>query len=264
MKDLFGHDIVDNTRPKKRTRSEIFNDYDGFLDKFKKKKTTDDCYTPEKVYDAVLSFVRESADIDGLEIVRPFYPGGDYENFNYPDRCVVVDNPPFSIISRIARFYMSRGIRFFLFAPHLTLFSTKNIEWTCIVCGAGITYENGAVVNTSFISNLFGDVRIMTAPRLRKLITLANKATKEKINKLRYPVHVVSSALLGKIAPFVDFMVSSSECIQIRKLDNQKDSAIFGGGFLISERAAAERAAAEQVTEFKLSEREKEIISRLK
>ena len=28
-----------------------FEDYDGFINKFKPKKTTDDCYTPEPVYD---------------------------------------------------------------------------------------------------------------------------------------------------------------------------------------------------------------------
>ncbi len=29
-------------------------DYDGFVEKFKPKKTTDDCYTPPEVYDVVL------------------------------------------------------------------------------------------------------------------------------------------------------------------------------------------------------------------
>lgn len=27
-----------------------FNEYEGFVDKFKPKKTTDDCYTPPAVY----------------------------------------------------------------------------------------------------------------------------------------------------------------------------------------------------------------------
>lgn len=34
-----------------------FNDYDGFVDKFKLKKTTDDCNTPPEVYDVVLQHV---------------------------------------------------------------------------------------------------------------------------------------------------------------------------------------------------------------
>ena len=80
---------------------EIFNDYDGFVEKFKPKKTTDDCYTPPAVYDAVLQYVREKYNIDDdVPIVRPFYPGGDYENYDYPEGCVVVDNPPFSIFAK--------------------------------------------------------------------------------------------------------------------------------------------------------------------
>ena len=100
---------------------EKFNNYDGFVEKFKPKKTTDDCYTPPEVYDVVLKHVRETYNIaDDVPIVRPFYPGGDYENYDYPEGCVVVDNPPFSIFAKILDFYQARGIRFFLFAPHLT------------------------------------------------------------------------------------------------------------------------------------------------
>lgn len=81
-------------------KEEKFNDYDGFVEKFKPKKTTDDCYTPTEVYDVVLKHVREKYNIaDDVPIVRPFYSGGDYENYDYPEDCVVVDNPPFSIFA---------------------------------------------------------------------------------------------------------------------------------------------------------------------
>ncbi len=269
MKDLFGN-TVEVIPARKRSKSEGFNDYDGFVEKFKPKKTTDDCYTPQPVYDAILGWVRENADIEGREIVRPFYPGGDYENYDYPDGCVVIDNPPFSILSKITRFYTARGIMFFLFAPHLTLFSHRNIEWTCIVCNATITYDNGAKVSTSFFCNLFGDVRIMTAPELHRRIKEAdlNHRNVVRLPKYRYPDNVVSSALLGKIAPYVDFCVKASECCQISRLDMQGSKEIFGGGFLISERAAAERAAAERAAEkeaqvWELSEREKAIVATL-
>ena len=33
--------------------SKKIQDYDAFVEKFKPKKTTDDCYTPPLVYDAV-------------------------------------------------------------------------------------------------------------------------------------------------------------------------------------------------------------------
>lgn len=42
----------------------LFNDYEGFVDKFKVKKTTDDCYTPDDVYDKALEFVRKNIDIN--------------------------------------------------------------------------------------------------------------------------------------------------------------------------------------------------------
>ena len=288
MKNLFGEDELPLERKSTTSKADKFNDYEGFVEKFKPKKTTDDCYTPPAVYDAVLGWLRENADIEGCEIVRPFYPGGDYENYPYSANCVVVDNPPFSIMSKILRFYQSHGIRFFLFAPHLTLFSSSQIQWTCIVTNASIQYENGAVVNTSFASNLFGDIRIMTAPDLYQKIKLANRGDKNCQIKYSYPMSVVTAALLGKISKHINFKVYASECVQIRKLDCQRGKAIYGGGFLISEqksaeRAAAERAAAEravsaravaereaaerealrETTVWELSDREKKIIEQL-
>lgn len=252
-----------------RTRQQVFEDYDGFVEKFKPKKTTDDCYTPPAVYDAILGWLRENVDIEGREIVRPFYPGGDFERFEYPEGCVVVDNPPFSIIAKICRWYTVHKIDFFLFAPHLTLFSCRNIEWTCIVTNAPIIYENGAKVSTGFVSSLFGDIRIMTAPELGRRIEASCKQDRPQLPKYRYPYNVTSSALLGKIAPYVDFKVRADECRFISRLDSQKGGAsIFGGGVLLSNAKAAEKAAAEKAVEcesivWELSDRERRIIEEL-
>ena len=87
------------------------------MDKFKPKLTTDDCYTPEPVYQAVKDWACREYGIDPDTVVRPFWPGGDYQAFDYPDGCTVIDNPPFSILSEIKQWYMQSGIRFFLFAP---------------------------------------------------------------------------------------------------------------------------------------------------
>lgn len=243
-----------------RGRKQVFEDYDGFVEKFKPKKTTDDCYTPPAVYDAILGWLRENVDIEGREIVRPFYPGGDFERFEYPEGCVVVDNPPFSIIAKICRWYMAHKIDFFLFAPHLTLFSCRNIEWTCIVTFAPIIYENGANVKTDFVSNLFGDIRIMTAPKLRRRIVEAckqcRKQNRKQVPKYRYPYNVTSAALLGKIAPYVDFVVRADECRFMSRLDSQTSRAvIFGGGVLLSNAKAAEKAAAEKAAAAKAAEK---------
>ena len=51
--------------------------YDEFVEKFKPKLTTDDCYTPPLVYEAVLKWCRGHIDMGDAEVVRPFYPGGD-------------------------------------------------------------------------------------------------------------------------------------------------------------------------------------------
>ena len=96
-------------------------DYASFLDKFKPRLTTDDCLTPPNVYEAVRDWAVKEYALEGREIVRPFWPEGDprrpaggYEGMEYPDGCVVIDNPPFSIVSRIVSFYAGRGIDFFL------------------------------------------------------------------------------------------------------------------------------------------------------
>lgn len=51
-------------------------EYNEFLDKFENKKTTDDCYTPDIVFDAVADFVADEYGLERDKFVRPFYPGG--------------------------------------------------------------------------------------------------------------------------------------------------------------------------------------------
>ena len=102
-----------------------FENYDDFIKKFNKtggghKLTTDDCYTPHDVYDIVLDWVIDKYDLSNdTKIVRPFYPGGNYKEFDYPTNCVVIDNPPFSILASIRKWYMKQGIKYFLFCPTL-------------------------------------------------------------------------------------------------------------------------------------------------
>lgn len=92
------------------------------MEKFEGKRTTDDCYTPDIVYEAVADWVANEYSLDRKNFVRPFYPGGDYQAFKYKKNAVVVDNPPFSILSEILQWYDENGVKFFLFAPALTLF----------------------------------------------------------------------------------------------------------------------------------------------
>ena len=231
----------------KPTKTQL-SGYEGFVEKFKPKKTTDDCYTPPAIYEAVLEYVGKNYDLSDKQIIRPFYPNGDYKNAEYPDNSVVVDNPPFSIITEIARFYTVRKIPFFIFAPHLTLF-TANIDCSHIVVGASIIYENGAVVNTSFLSNLFGDIKILACSELYKKFKDIQDANKANLPKYVYPDNVIMVSQLNKIVQYgIDFKIMKGETAHYTALKSQKEvgKTMFGGGFLISEKAAAEKAAAEK------------------
>lgn len=261
--------MVDNQRS-------LFQDnpeYDAFIEKFKPKKTTDDCYTPPLVYEAVKNWVCAEYGIDPESIVRPFYPGGDYERYEYSDGCVVLDNPPFSILSKIISFYNSRGIKFFLFAPALTLLSPVCDGYCGIAVGASITYENGAKVSTSFATNLESDVA-RTSPELYKIITEENKKNERKLHrelpKYDYPDNVITATFLQKLSKYgISFSVPKNESVRISALDMQKreQKTIFGKGLLCSDRVAAEKAAAEKAAAEKenkviwsISERERKII----
>ena len=228
-------------------RNELFDDYDAFVQKFELKKTTDDCYTPPKVYETVLAWARQRYGIpEDAPIVRPFFPGGDYENAEYPAGCYVVDNPPFSITAKIVRFYQARKIPFFLFANGLTLFSALNVRGVgAVVIRRSVTFENGANVNVGFLTNL-GENVLEIAPELDAAIQCAVDAAKE-LPKYVYPDAVISAATAKRLVRLgVRFAVRHGAAAFIRRMDAQGNETIFGGGLLLSERAAAERAAAER------------------
>lgn len=246
-------------------------EYEAFVNKFKPKKTTDDCYTPTYIYDAVLNWAVREYGLHGRIIVRPFYPGGDFENYPYPDNCVVVDNPPFSILSKIIDTYNRRGIKYFLFAPALTVLSSAGPKCNAVITGANIIYENGANVNTSFATNL-GEYKIHVSHELYDAIRRAQEDAKRKSETQRaqyvYPDCVLTSSTIQKIARLGQTLkIKEADCYFVRHIDSQKlhGKMLFGAGFLLSEKAAAEKAAAEKVnkTIWSLSEREKMIVASL-
>lgn len=265
--DLFGNEELHFVE-RKREKGTLFDDYDGFLEKFEVKKTTDDCYTPKTVYKAVIDYVAERTNIATDKIVRPFFPGGDYKSIEYSERMVVIDNPPFSIISEICRYYLGRGIRFFLFAPHLTLFSAS-VDCTRIVAGCDVIYENGATVKTSFLTNMFGDLRVLSCPELYQAVKTINNDGKVKLPKYVYPENVLMVSDVQRLTENgISFSLIDGQLAHCRGLESQKakGKAMFGSGFLLSERAAAERAAAERadVIQWSLSSAELNIIKQLK
>lgn len=246
-------------------------EYNEFLDKFKPKKTTDDCYTPENIYTCVRDWAVKRYGLEGAEIVRPFFPGGDFEHYDYSDNCVVIDNPPFSILSNICRFYEEHGIRYFLFAPGLTLFSINSGKCNYLPTGLSIVYENGANISTSFVTNL-GEYKLEISPDLYEQLSAENKKNQSKLTadipNYVYPDSVVCAAINKLAKHGQNLRFSADEMAFVRALDSQREQkkAIFGGGFLLSEKAAAEKAAAEKAaaTKWDLSDREMEIIKSLK
>ena len=254
-------------------------EYEAFVSKFRPRKTTDDCYTPTEIYAVVRNWACDKYCIDPASIVRPFYPGGDYENFDYPAGCVVLDNPPFSMLSKILEFYLDRGIQFFLFAPSLTAFSGRKTLMRCnhIICDANIVYENGAFVKTSFVTSFGGDVVAQSAPELGKAINEAvaklRKQTVKSLPKYEYPDEVITAAKLQYYAAHgTAFVVRRKDCMPIYALDAQRKhkKTIFGGGLLLSEKAAAEKAAAEKAAaekaaaeKWQLSDAEMQIVAGL-
>ena len=248
-----------------------FNDYDGFVEKFKPKLTTDDCYTPELVYDAVLSWVLQEYRIPArTPILRPFRPGGDYQSDDYPDSCVVIDNPPFSILASIVRWYQKRGIRFFLFGPALTLFSSiRPGDGVTAISGGSITYANGAKVATGFLTNMSPGILMRTAPALTMAIKMADEesmAGKTKtLPKLKWPQNVITAAQLNCVRN-TEFEVIVGEAVKISRLD-LSDREIYGGGFLLSEAKAEAKAEAEAKAKaeakYELSQREKRLVAQL-
>ena len=62
------------------TLADVDAEYAAFVEKFKPKKTTDDCYTPQNIYEAVLRWAVKEYGIDPENIVRPFWPGGTSKN----------------------------------------------------------------------------------------------------------------------------------------------------------------------------------------
>lgn len=259
--------------------------YEKWLEHMEERpSTTDDCITPEAVYEAVLDWAKHEYGIGpDTRILRPFWPGRDYQQEDYGGDCVVIDNPPFSIISQIVRWYEARGVRYFLFAPGLILFNAakdfNNVGH--VIIHTTVEYKNGARVATGFVTNL-SDARVHVSRRLDQAIQEAQKQgqpnnapTARKC--IAWPDEIINAARLRMIAPYTELKIGKDECASISNLGNAK-THIFGGGLLVSERVAARikaarvkaaqaktaRAnAAKNVEHVELSERELEIVRRL-
>lgn len=155
----------------------------------------------------------------------------------------------------------------------------SDLDATYIIDGApSIVYENGARVNTSFITNL-DTCRIRSASGLKQAITTAQEESKPKgLPSYKYPDNIITSSSLEALAKYdIEFRFAKDEVHFIKTLDMQRafKKSIYGAGFLISDKKAKElREAkrtetkkifgnAESKIYWELSDREKEIIKNL-
>ena len=201
----------------------------------------------------------------GRTVVRPFWPGGDFENFDYPADCVVIDNPPFSIISKVVKFYAEHNIDYFLFAPHLTCIGIRAAH-SHICVGAQVTYDNGAKVSTSFVASKGPLIR--SAPDLYRILDEANAANIKAKKAPPLPVYTYPDNVLtsSAVALFSKYGIEYREDIGVfvPAMDAQREvgKGIFGGGYIVPEEAVrkaretARKAQKEKSQRWELSMRE--------
>lgn len=228
--------------------------YEELVESAKPKKTTDDCYTPDNIYEVVAEYVAERYGISRDKFVRPFYPDGDYQVEDYTGK-VVVDNPPFSILSKICKWYHEHGVKYFLFSPGTTSICAKaNYRDRMAICiGISVAYANGARVNTGFVTNL-EPAGLRTDPELyRRLqeVNLENIQAERKLKQItewEYPKELVTAAMLNKLSKYgQELTLATNDLYYVHSLDNQEGKhAIYGGGLLITDKAKAQAKAQAQ------------------
>lgn len=221
--------------------------------------------------------------------LRPFRPGGDYQAEEYPAGCAVVDNPPFSILTQIVDWYNAQGVPFFLFGPTLTMLGLmkkpdRKPKICVLLIGAPILYENGAEVQTSFVTNMDRyAVRIEAGLRatIEEISDRLRKRTVKELPKYTYPAEVLTGKDYRLAKYGQTLKIRHEDCVCVDTLDAQRETrkSIFGGGLLLSQEATAERimaeaAATEQaarqgkgpgaVTEWALSDRERNLVKSMR
>lgn len=191
-----------------------------------------------------------------------------------PPGAVVLDNPPFSCLAKIVRFYAERQIPYFLFAPGLTALGLTRHGAGIVYADSRITYHNGAVVNTAFATS-YGSNVVETAPDLGEAIKAAQRKGRTiKRTVYQYPPNLLTTqGVLALARNGVPYVLPRREAVFIRALDAMRaeKKEAFGGALLISDRAAACKTAAEKTFAnpdtatkiWDLSARERQIVKEL-
>ena len=257
--------MSDKMQPKKGVKIDS-ESYEEYVEKFKLKRTKDDTFTPPEVYDAIKGWVVKEYGLEGRVIIRPFWPDADYTQTEYPEGCVVIDNPPFSIQTKICKWYLDQGIDFFLFANHVTLFRTlKFSHVNAVVTGNLIVFENGARIPISYLTNM-GTDRVIVSGELYEIVRKATGTVENTHNLIEFPANIISAPRLTKMARMgMNYRIKNMTYWPTIESYN-----IFGGGGLISDSEVAKLeiakkkiADANPKVQYHLSDKELSEIRRL-
>ena len=186
---------------------------------------SDEHYTPKAVYEAVKDWSVKQYHLENKNVVRPFWRGADYKEYDYQPNDVVIDNPPFSIEQAIVDWYLNQEIPFFLFVDGKSLsLLAKQRPVTYVIVNRKIRYDNSNMkVKTNFLTNLEPDNLIHVAPDLSKAINSVNNSDKQKgISSYVYPSNVLRFSELDRICSNgYEYAIPRDKGKYIRHLDEQ-------------------------------------------
>ena len=149
----------------------------------------------------------------------------------------MIDNPPFSLFAKIVDFYVANDIKFFIFCPALAAWHTiaRRPGVTLVNTFVDVKYANGAIVRTSFATNLSPEYALYSAPELhRTLLRLKERQTVKIIERPDYTLGVKELQYLAKVQHAL-----SREQMSVKVSKAIRDAA-FGGVALLSEQARAD------------------------
>ena len=139
--------------------------------------------------------------------------------------------------------------------------------------GVEVVYDNGAKVSTSFVSNMFGDIKILGDADLRQRLKEVQELNKVCLPSYKYPDNIITVNTISQIVSRgVSIKIKKKDVMFYPTMDAQKPlkKKIFGSGFIVSDRVAEMKRRKEKeiqkqrnVIHWELSNREKEIIKTL-
>ena len=220
-----------------------FYDYDAYVAKFQRTdlpRTTDETYTPEDVYNCVVDYVDTIYPLEGHVVVRPFYPGGDYQAYDYPANGVVIDNPPFSILAKIVRYYIGRGIPFFLFSNRLTSSSFVSLGATVFYTETSLRFSNGAEIGAAFVTNLTPQWAVVSSSTLRRALSAlpSQQPKKAPLKIYDYPQNLLKFSDFSALSFLEEDTYIPHASVVSTRARSEGRTVGFGNAFLLSDEMA--------------------------